>query len=170
MDVSPTDANRIRIGAVNQWVSDDGGYTFFCPTKWSHAGDPEYVHADIHDIRFYGNDLWFACDGGVFYSDNLGDSTARKMFGIAGTDFWGFGAGFQDGDVMVGGTYHNGTLLKDNDVYENGWLCTHGGDNVRGFVNPGYSRMVYHDGGGRILSGDRMVDLQNFSLDKNGAK
>jgi hypothetical protein len=41
------------------------------------------------------------------------------MVGIAGTDFWGFGGGFSDGEVLLGGTYHNGTLLKDNNVYQN---------------------------------------------------
>ena len=53
---------------------------------------------------------------------------------------WGFGAGFTDGEVMLGGTYHNGTLIKDNEVYENGWLCAEGGDNYRGFVNFADSR------------------------------
>lgn len=165
LDVSPTDANKVHVGAVNHWVSDDGGYNFTCPAKWSHSGKKDYVHADIHDIRYFGNDLWFACDGGVFYSDNAGDSIARKMLGIAGTDFWGFGVGFHDGEVMLGGTYHNGTLLKDHDVYENGWLCTAGGDNVRGFVNPANARWVYHDGGGRVLSGDRAVPHTNIAFD-----
>ena len=64
------------------------------------------------------------------------------MFGIAGTDFWGFGSGFSDGGVMIGGTYHNATLLKDNDTYVQGdslkgtlemggWASICGGDNYR---------------------------------------
>ncbi|GIR12955.1 MAG: hypothetical protein CM15mP23_15300 [Cryomorphaceae bacterium] len=69
---------------------------------------------------------------------------------------------FSDGEVMLGGTYHNGTLIKDNEVYENGWLCAEGGDNYRGFVNFADSRKVYTDGGGRILSGDRTQELALF--------
>jgi photosystem II stability/assembly factor-like uncharacterized protein len=166
MDVSPIDSNRINLAGVNQWISNDGGKSFTCPAKWSHPYKKEYVHADIHDIRFYGDEVWYACDGGVFYSANRGDSVSRMMKGISGADFWGFGAGMTDGEIMLGGTYHNGTLLKDNDVYENGWLCTQGGDNVRGFVNPGNERLVYHDGGGKILSGDRNQPIGSFAFTK----
>ena len=122
--VNPFDANIIHVGGVNHWISFDDGFTFSCPAKWSEPYKKGYVHADIHDINYYGNDLWFACDGGVFYSDNYGDSIYKKMYGIEGTDFWGFGAGFKDGNVMLGGTYHNGTLLKDNNTYLSDWICT----------------------------------------------
>ena len=164
--VNPLDANIIHVGGVNHWISFDDGVTFSCPAKWSEPHKKGYVHADIHDINYFGNELWFACDGGVFYSDNNGDSITKKMFGIAGTDFWGFGAGFKDGEVMIGGTYHNGTLLKDNNTYINDWLCTDGGDGVRGFVNFGNPRIAYSDYGGKILSGDRNIAISTFSIDK----
>ena len=92
------------------------------------------------------------------------------MLGIAGTDFWGFGSGFKDEGVMLGGTYHNATLLKDNNTYLQGdtlegtselggWVSVCGGDNYRGFVNFGDSKKVYLDdwcsGGGYELSNDR---------------
>jgi PKD repeat protein/photosystem II stability/assembly factor-like uncharacterized protein len=162
LEVSPVNSNKIHIAGVNHWVSNDGGNSFTCPSKWSHPEKVEYVHADIHDVGYFGNDLWMACDGGIFYSSTGGDTINRMMYGISGTDFWGFGAGFWDGEVMLGGTYHNGTLLKDNDVYLNGWICTQGGDNFRGFVNYGNGRQVYHDGGGKLLSGDRNVYITPF--------
>ena len=162
--VNPLDANTIHIAGVQHWISTDGGDTFTCPAKWSHPDKDEYIHADIHDMRYFGNDLWVACDGGVFYSNNAGDSFDKKMYGISGTDFWGFGAGFSDGEVMLGGTYHNGTLIKDHEVYEGGWLCAEGGDNYRGFVNFADATKVYTDGGGRILPGDRTVSLGSFAM------
>lgn len=162
--VSPTDENKVHVGGVNHWVSVDGGNSFSCPSKWSHPDKKEYVHADIHDIRYFGNDLWFACDGGVFYSSTSGDTISRMMKGLEGTDFWGFGTGYSNGNVMLGGTYHNGTLLKDGDTYINGWISTQGGDNYRGFVNPGNDRWVYHDGGGKILSGDRSEAISSFPM------
>lgn len=164
--VNPFNANIIHVGGVNHWISFDDGFTFSCPAKWSEPHKKGYVHADIHDINYFGNDLWFACDGGIFYSDNYGDSIYKKMYGIEGTDFWGFGAGFKDGDVMLGGTYHNGTLLKDNNTYLTDWICTDGGDNVRGFVNFGNPRIAYSDYGGKILSGDRNIAITNFPIDK----
>ena len=164
LDIDPNNGDKIHVGGVNHWISNDGGYTFTCPAKWSHPAKDEYVHADIHDIRYYGNDLWISCDGGLFYSNNGGDNIDKMMYGIAGTDFWGFGVGFSDGEVMLGGTYHNGTLLKDNNVYLNGWLSTDGGDNIRGFVNFGNPRLIYSDYGGKTLSGDRTISNTSFGF------
>ncbi len=164
--VNPNNADSIHVAGVNQWISADNGITFTCPAKWSEPHKKGYVHADIHDINYFGNDLWFACDGGIFYSDNAGDSTYKKQYGIAGTDFWGFGAGFKDGNVMLGGAYHNGTLLKDNNTYINDWICTDGGDGIRGFVNFGNPRIAYSDYGGKTLSGDRTVNIASLPLDK----
>ncbi len=160
LEVSPFDSNEVHVCAVNHWVSDNAGIDWYCPSKWSHSYKPDYVHADIHDIHFYGSDWWISCDGGIFYSSDQGANWNRKMYGIAGTDFWGFGVGEWEGDeVMVGGTYHNGTLLKDFNTYENGWLSTMGGDNVLGAVNYGYPRIIFSDYGKHKLSGDRTVDL-----------
>jgi photosystem II stability/assembly factor-like uncharacterized protein len=164
--VNPTNANIIHVGGVNHWISIDNGLTFNCPAKWSQPHKKGYVHADIHDINYFGSDLWIASDGGIFYSNNSGDSIYKKQYGIAGTDFWGFGAGFKDGDIMLGGAYHNGTLLKDGNTYLNDWICTDGGDGIRGFVNFGNPRMAYSDYGGKILSGDRTIDISSFSLEK----
>lgn len=163
----PANANKLMACGVNRWVSIDGGVTFICPAKWSHSSKVDYVHADIHDIRYYGNEIWLACDGGIFYSNDAGATFNRRMFGIAGTDFWGFGAGGWTGSqVMLGGAYHNGTMLKDNNVYANGWVCTDGGDGVRGFVHPQYDRRALSDYGYKTLSGDRLVANGNSSWSK----
>ena len=158
-DVSPTNADSLFVGGVNLWISGDGGQTFTCPSKWSHSDKVNYVHADIHDIRFYGNELWISCDGGVFFSDDNGEHFDRMQYGIQGTDFWGFGAGFWDGEVMLGGTYHNGTLLKNENVYINDWLSTDGGDNFRGFVNFGKEKVAYSDYDKKALVNDRTQQI-----------
>ncbi len=160
----PANANKLQVCGVNRWVSTDGGVTFTCPAKWSHSYKADYVHADVHDVRYYGSELWVACDGGIFYSSDAGATFNRRVFGIAGTDFWGFGAGGWTGsNVMLGGAYHNGTMLKDNNVYTNGWVCTDGGDGFRGFVHPQYDRRALSDYGYKTLSGDRTVANGNAS-------
>jgi len=162
--VDPVNPLKLHLGGVNHWVSEDGGVTWVCPAKWSEPALDEYVHADIHDIRFFGTELWIACDGGIFQSTDGGAHIDKSMVGIEGTDFWGFGASPQS-DVMLGGCYHNGTLLKDNSTYINDWICTGGGDGVRGFVNFGDDRIAYDDYEGRILSGDRTVNINGFQFD-----
>lgn len=161
---SPTHADSVLAAGVNLWFSTDGANTFSCPAQWNHSNKDNYVHADIHDIRFYDDEIWIACDGGIFYSNDNGLTFERRMEGIQGTDFWGFGAGFQDGEVMLGGTFHNGTLLKDNKVYENDWLSTDGGDNYRGFVHPIHNRIAYSDFGQKQLSGNRLVPNTNTTF------
>ncbi len=157
--VSPTNANHLFVGGVNLWVSQDGGQTFSCPAKWSHPEKANYVHADIHDINFYpSGDLWVANDGGIFHSTNSGNSFSRRMFGIWGSDFWGFGVGFNNDELMLGGAYHNGTLLKNGNIYENDWLCTDGGDGVGGAVNPILSNQVYSDYNIKTMPASRLVE------------
>ncbi|MFN5370978.1 MAG: LamG-like jellyroll fold domain-containing protein [Bacteroidia bacterium] len=143
----PLNADKVHVGGIMQWVSTDAGASFTCLNSWSNPEGARYVHADIHDIRIYGNEVWVACDGGIFRSEDGGETAfQRRQFGISGTDFWGFGAGFKDGNVMLGGTYHNSHLLKNNSVYENGWISyTGSADGYRGFVNPGNNKWVYND-------------------------
>lgn len=164
LEVSPFDSNEVHANAVNHWVSYDGGVNWVCPAKWSHSDKVNYIHADIHDCRFYGNDWWWACDGGIFYSSTQFDTVQRMQLGIQGTDFWGFGMGEWDGEnVLVGGTYHNGTLLKDDTTYINGWLSCMGGDNILGAVNYGYPRNIFSDYGKHKLSGNRTLPLTQLS-------
>jgi PKD repeat protein len=162
--VSPFDSNEVHACAVNHWVSHDGGVTWVCPSNWSHSYKINYVHADIHDCHFYGNDWWWACDGGIFYSSSLGDTITRRQVGIAGTDFWGFGMGeWDENQVFVGGTYHNGTMLKDFNTYNNGWLSTMGGDNVLGSVPYGHPRTIFSDYGKHKLSGNAAIGLNQIT-------
>lgn len=160
LEVSPFDSNEVHVCAVNHWVSHNGGVTWVCPSKWSHSYKVNYIHADIHDCRFYGNDWWWACDGGIFYSKDGGDTINQRMYGIEGSDFWGFGMGEWDGDeVMVGGLYHNGTMIRDNNVYINDWISAMGGDNILGSVNPANDRLITEDYGKHVLPGDRTQQI-----------
>lgn len=157
--VSPTNGDSIFLAGVNLWVSGNGGTSFICPSKWSHSYKPNYVHADIHDINYYNHtkELWIACDGGIFYSADNGVNFQRRNVGITGTDFWGFGQGWWYGDVMLGGAYHNGTMLREENVYLNNWLCTDGGDGTMGFVNPGIDRQVYSQYDIKTLKSNRNI-------------
>lgn len=157
--VSPSNADTILLAGVNLWVSGNGGQTFTCPAKWSHSNKPNYVHADIHDVHYYQHtgEIWIACDGGIFYSEDNGTNFIRRNVGIEGTDFWGFGQGWWFGDVMLGGAYHNGTLLREENVYINDWICTDGGDGTMGFVNPGLDRQAYSQYDIKQLRGNRTL-------------
>jgi len=180
---SPSDADRVFGSGINIWRSLNNGTDWELNGHWvSWAGAntvDRYSHADVHDIKFFdtgsGVDMWVASDGGVFYSADEGDHMEPRMHGIHGTDFWGFGAGFKDGDVMVGGTYHNGTMIKYKDIYEGGsanpaeggWLAELGGDNYRGDVNFGDNTIGYSDNGSFRFSDDRSVRMTGLPFDNS---
>ena len=157
--VSPYHKDSMWVCGVNLWVSGNEGASFVCPAAWSHSYKPNYVHADIHDLNYMKGtgELWVCGDGGIFLSDDSGLNFNRRNVGIAGSDFWGFGMGHWFGDVMIGGAYHNGTLMKEEDTYINGWICTDGGDGVGGFINPGYDRQAYSNYNIKRLQSNRTI-------------
>lgn len=166
--VMPDDDQKVFVGGVNLWHSSDGGSSFTCPSKWSHSYKSQYVHADLHDIKIYGNDIWIACDGGIWYSNDKGVTFEKRFKGIAGTDLWGFGVGYGEKGrrVIVGGAYHNGTQLMDNDVYNGGWAVIHGGDGVGGHVSPVDDRVVHTQNGAQRLPGDRTQNVMALNFTK----
>jgi photosystem II stability/assembly factor-like uncharacterized protein len=85
--VDPTDPEKLVVGGVDTYRSDDGGKTLKRMTYWwldtpdqrlaSTDGKP-YVHADIHGIYFdphydgqSNKRVFFATDGGVFRTDDV---------------------------------------------------------------------------------------------------
>ncbi|MFZ4543085.1 MAG: LamG-like jellyroll fold domain-containing protein [Saprospiraceae bacterium] len=168
MDADPGNGDKVHIAGINHWFSVDGGTTFNMPAKWSWPDDAEYVHADIHGIHIYGNEVWINSDGGLFMSQDSGKTNFnRRMYGIAGTDFWGFGMGHKDANVMLGGTYHNSHLMKNNNVYLNGWVSyTGSADGTRGFVNPGKPKLVYNDSRRDLLPNSRTISPTALTLSK----
>lgn len=178
---SPNISGRVFGSGINVWRSVNSGLDWEINAHWvTWVGAntaARYTHADVHDIKFFQNggnvDMWVASDGGLYYSSDQGDNLEPRMHGIHGTDFWGFGAGFKQGYVMVGGTYHNGTLIRYNDIYqgglanplEGGWLAELGGDNYRGFVNYGDNKIGYADNGAFTFSEERTVRKSGKAFD-----
>ena len=167
LGVSPTNSNELFTGGINLWKSSDGGASVTCHSNYLYDQVPEtYVHADIHDIKYVNGALWIASDGGIFLSNDGGENFNKQMNGIHGTDFRGFDVAFYDENIMLGGTYHNGTMLKEGDTYINDWVSTRSGDRRRSFINSGENNIIYDDSSIRILSGDRAIAPHNQVLSR----
>ena len=182
LDISPTDANRQFAAGICVWRSENGGADWDLNGHWvTWAGEftaDRYTHADVHDVKFFTRsdgtvDLWVASDGGLYHSGDQGDHMEPRMYGLHGTDFWGWQAGWRGPEVMVGGTYHNGTLIRNGDLYKwgaesdssGGWLAELAGDNFRGFINPGDPTVGYHDGGAFRFTNDRFDRINSLPFD-----
>jgi photosystem II stability/assembly factor-like uncharacterized protein len=182
LDVSPTNPELLYSAGINVWRSENAGGDWSLNGHWvTWAGEftaDRYTHADVHDVKFFQNedesvDMWVASDGGLFYSSNQGDNIEPRMYGMHGTDFWGWQSGARHGSVMVGGTYHNGTLIRNGNLYHwgqeseesGGWLAELGGDNFRGFVNPGDSTIGYYDSGAFKYTTNRFERVSGQTYD-----
>ncbi len=165
--VNPNNIDEVITGGINLWSSNDGGNTMNCLSDYIYGNMEEtYVHADIHDIKYINGNIWIASDGGIFRSTDNAQTFHKRMNGLHGTDFRGFDVSFFDKNVMLGGTYHNGTMLREGSTYNYNWVSTRSGDNARSTVNKGKSSLIYDHSGIRKLTGDRLIAPKNENLFK----
>jgi len=138
---SPNNADLLWMGTIRLTESTDGGATYESIGA-ANSNRLSLIHADIQDIEVVGNEVWVASDGGINYSnDNLQTHESRKN-GIIGSEFWGFGAGWNE-DVLVGGKYHNGNSAYYQ-TYTSGIYHHVGGvEEWTGYVNPLHNKRTY---------------------------
>jgi photosystem II stability/assembly factor-like uncharacterized protein len=151
--VDPADPERVWVGGVDLFRSDDGGRTWGQASYWwaeNQAGAP-FVHADQHAITFHphydgttNRIAYFGNDGGVFRTD---DARGQVLFGrdaicvnvfptihfeplnfdYGVTQFY-HGAVMPDGRTFLGGAQDNGTVRGTFEEGPNLWKRVVGGD------------------------------------------
>ncbi|MGE0131649.1 MAG: Ig-like domain-containing protein [Blastocatellales bacterium] len=154
--VDPIDPNRVWVGGIDLFRSDDGGVNWGLASYWwTDKSSPRYAHADQHAIAFHpqyngstNRRMFVANDGGIFRTDDARAPVAASSNaacnpnaagvawtslnnGYAVTQFY-HGAVFPDGKSYFGGTQDNGTLFGSDGTGANGWREVFGGDG--GFV------------------------------------
>jgi len=162
--VSATDADKILIGGLNLWRSADGAQTFSPVAGYVSGGNLD-MHVDMQDFRAVGTNYWVTTDGGVYRSPDFFDtSTIHKTSGIRGSEYWGFGSGWND-DVLVGGLYHNGNIAWYENYGEGNFLSLGGGEASTGYINPGNNMKAYFsDIGGKYIPELITDPVASFSL------
>jgi PKD repeat protein/photosystem II stability/assembly factor-like uncharacterized protein len=139
--VSNTDVNKVLIGGLNLWRSDDGGVTY--SSVAGYVGGPLNMHVDMQDFRATTTGYWITSDGGINHSnDFFVNDQVVMMDGVRGSEFWGFGTGWNE-DVIVGGLYHNGTAARHENYTNNEYVQLGGGEPASGYINPGINRLAY---------------------------
>jgi photosystem II stability/assembly factor-like uncharacterized protein len=143
--VDPYNANNVIVGTTTTYKSTDGGINF--SPLGGYSGNFG-IHVDIQCARTFGGDSYITTDGGVnhssdFFSELKNWSIRNK--GLTGSDFWGFGQGW-DEDIVVGGRYHNGNTAVYESYGKGNALCLGGGESATGHVFHGHERTVgYND-------------------------
>jgi photosystem II stability/assembly factor-like uncharacterized protein len=159
---STTNADHILVGGLNLYRSNDGAANF--TSVAGYVGGPLNIHVDMQDFRMINGETWVTTDGGVYKSTDFFNSAPTFMMdGVHGSDFWGFGSGWNE-DVLVGGLYHNGNLAYYENYGNGVFLELGGGEAPTGYVNPGNNRKTYFsDISGKYIPLNLNDPILNFS-------
>lgn len=170
MAVSPTNAEIVFTGCLNVWRSTNGGAAFTKINSWSNPSGASYTHADIHQLRFFDNELFASTDGGVYRSTNLGtnftDLTETAQIG----QFYRIAVSKQSSADVIGGLQDNGGQTRSNDQWKN----FYGADGMDGGIDPNNSnvRFGFVQNGGALYfttnSGNNLLGSINRPAGENG--
>jgi photosystem II stability/assembly factor-like uncharacterized protein len=119
--VSPIYDALLFAGGVEVVRSVNGAESWTKKSSWNAYGTPEYVHADNHAFAFHPtNDsiIYSANDGGLFRSDDLGDTWTDLSSGLRIAQAYRLGTSLTDPDRVLSGWQDNGTNLWDGTTWE----------------------------------------------------
>lgn len=125
----PNNANKIYVGGVNNWTSDDGGHNWKLANHWSSTcgGKNDIVHADKHYMAFQpGTDALFECNDGGIYKSNTGVHWADLTSGMAISQIYRMSTSATVSDEVIAGLQDNGTKLLSSA----NWHDVMGGDGM----------------------------------------
>lgn len=151
----PNDPDKIIVGGVDVYTSDDGGATltqrsfwylweFGTPPAGGPEGPPNYSHADHHWAVRHPSDpnvVYFGNDGGVFISTDSARTFAGRNGGFQCTQFYaGFACAVEDSFVALGGMQDNSTAIYQGSLE---WYRAIGGDGGWAAVDPTLASTLY---------------------------
>ena len=156
LEVSDEDPGIIWVGTIRLNESSDSAKTFQ-PIGAANSQRLDLIHADIQDLEVNGSEIWVASDGGLNYSTDLLQSHESRKYGIIGSDYWGFGSGWNE-DVLVGGKYHNGNGVYFQEYGIGNYTHVGGVEEATGYVHPIDNRKAYFSQGWTNSTVVREVD------------
>ena len=139
MEVSPTNADEVYMGCLNVWKSVDGGNSFDRLNSWS-SNTPSYTHADIHTLKFFNNALYAGTDGGIYVSEDGGQTFQDKSSGLTVGQIYRLSVSASDSRIIANGLQDNGGQIRDAQGSWNNW---HGGDGMDNAFDPNNPDVVY---------------------------
>jgi hypothetical protein len=190
--VHPNDSNTVFTGAVDQFVTRDGGDSMIKNSNWRPSGTAtginsisKYMHSDLHGFIFSPNNPdhhYIVGDGGVFKTEDNGLTFNSLNDGLSISQSYGIAVS-PDGTKVTSGTQDNGSQLYFGDT--NNWFEWSGGDggySAWDQQNGNYLYGSFPNGGmfgsknsGQSIRGMELPDtdgasfIQPFALDaKNG--
>lgn len=155
--VDPQNPDRLMVGGVNMWASDNAGQSWEVVTYWQYVWG-ESVHADHHQAAFHPltGDFYMCTDGGLFRTSEVVSVPESETFACMGlnglaipgclefptkwehlsrnmaiTEFYRIGLSRQRAGRLAGGTQDNGTFLNDAGQWQHIYL----GDGMEAMIS-----------------------------------
>ena len=132
--IDPSDVNHLVFGGVPLY-----NYNLSTGSRTGIGG----VHADIHDVAFdpaNSNNVYVACDGGMYRSTNGGTSFSMINGGLQAVQFYAsFATSPTSAGVMIGGLQDNGVVRYNG----TGWSSVAGGDGGPSMFHPTNGSIVF---------------------------
>ncbi len=165
----PHNANKIFVGGVNDWTSDDGGHTWKIANHWSSTcgGNNDIVHADKHYLTFQpGTDALFECNDGGIYKSGAGVHWTNLTSGMAISQIYRLSTAATVSDEVITGLQDNGTKLLSSGVWNN----VMGGDGMDCQIDYTDAKVQYGEtpNGDITRTKDHWVSSKNISLGLSG--
>jgi len=133
--VSPLDMNEVHVGEIETYVSFDGGRRFTKTAVWSYPNSTGYVHADIHEMQYFGTTLYVGSDGMITTTDDSASSWVDLSEGLAIRQFYRIGSKVNANPYkLIGGSQDNGTSVYSTDHWHE-WLGADGMECVIDYTN-----------------------------------
>ena len=161
--VNPWDEDEMHVGAVDLYVTGDGGTTWAlgAPEWWTYQ-----VHADKHDIVYVSEDsILLATDGGLYKTVD-GGANWIDIENISNTQFYRVAYNPHNIGEYIGGAQDNGTT-SGNEANLNNWQRVLGGDGFQPIYHPTNNQILWAETqrGGINVSTDGGL---NFNSGTNG--
>jgi photosystem II stability/assembly factor-like uncharacterized protein len=136
-----TDPQEILFGGVEVFRSQSSGDLLFRVSNNGNPGDG--IHSDIHDIisnPLDPNKIYFATDGGLWRSDDFGDTYYECTEGYVTSQFYIGSASQQDPNLLLGGLQDNYSIQFTGTNY---WFPIIGGDGSFNAIDPNNDQVQY---------------------------
>ncbi|MBO6515855.1 MAG: hypothetical protein JJ975_04820 [Bacteroidia bacterium] len=144
----PLDSNRIIVGSVRLYLSDNQGKTFDLVSE-PKAYSPRFMHDDIRALTISSKGTyWVGCDGGVSMSEDTCRSWVDVSgYGLQASQFYDIAV---DNGNLVGGCQDLSTMLYHNGEWK-------------------HTSAIYGDGGMNLIQGNNLIVMQNGMRLRNGS-
>lgn len=157
LHIKTNDSSKVMVGGVDLYGSVSGGSNLTIKSFWNQwiigqivppggveGTAPTYAHADHHDIFSNYRDpnkLYIATDGGLFRSNDFGNTYFGCNGGYQTTQFYnGFANSQTDSNFSLGGLQDNATARYEGTI---AWRKVFGGDGFWCAINPTNNNTAY---------------------------